>query len=160
MSQKQSSTSTTKSKELKIVTKYVATIDDVKNDLRKLKVLYIISFFNDVSEKALQHLVYSMKEHGYQLYQDFMVIGGASFSKALKNDLTILLYVGLLETNTRRKLSLTSLGKEALQASLEKVPSMDKDSISKLVSELKPKIALIDAEVELAFRGAKRRRSK
>ncbi|MEM3163403.1 MAG: hypothetical protein QXN38_03260 [Desulfurococcaceae archaeon] len=160
MSQKQSSTSTTKSKELKIVTKYVATLDDVKNDLRKLKVLYIISFFNDISEKALQHLIYNMKERDYQLYQDFMVISGAPFSKALKNDLTILLYVGLLETNVKKKLSLTSLGREVIRECLEKVPSIDKDSISKLVSELKPKIALIDAEVELAFRGAKRRRSK
>ncbi len=160
MSQKQPSTSTTKSKELKIVTKYVATLDDVKNDLRKLKVLYIINFFNDISEKALQHLIYNMKEHGYQLYQDFMVIGGTPFSKALKNDLMILLYVGLLETNVRRKLSLTSLGKETLRECLEKVPSIDKDSMLKLVNELKPKIALIDAEVELTFRGAKRRRSK
>ncbi|MCS7128057.1 MAG: hypothetical protein N3E36_02620 [Sulfolobales archaeon] len=160
MSQKQSTTSTTKSKELKIVTKYVATLDDVKSDLRKLKVLYIISFFNDISEKALQHLIYSMKEDGYQLYQDFMMISGVPFSKALKNDLTILLYVGLLETNVKRKLSLTSLGKETLRECMEKVPSIDKDSISKLVNELKPKIALIDAEVELMFRGAKRRRPK
>ncbi len=148
-----------KSKELKIITRHVITIDDIKKDPRKVKLLYIISTTSGISEKALQYLLYYMKEEGYDLGYKFVMLGAVPSSKEILNDTLALRYVGLLETNPRRKLVVTSLGKEFLEKEGSKYISDDeKDQIRKLVEELRVKIAPIDAEVELMSRPRRRRR--
>ncbi len=148
-----------KSKELKIITRHVITIDDIKKDPRKVKLLYIISATSGISEKALQYLLYYMKEEGYDLGYKFVMLGAVPSSKEILNDTLALRYVGLLETNPRRKLVVTSLGNEFLDKEGSKYISDDeKDQIRKLVEELRVKIAPIDAEVELMSRPRRRRR--
>ncbi|NPA98450.1 MAG: hypothetical protein GXO43_03630 [Crenarchaeota archaeon] len=148
-----------KSKELKIVTRHVITIDDIKKDPRKVKLLYIINVTGGISEKALQYLLYYMKEEGYDLGYKFVMLGTVPSSKEVLNDTLALRYVGLLETNPRRKLVVTSLGKEFLDKEGDKYLNDDeKDQIKKLVEELRVKIAPIDAEVELMSRPRRRRR--
>ncbi len=148
-----------KSKELKIITRHVITIDDIKKDPRKVKLLHIISVTGGISEKALQYLLYYMKEEGYDLGYKFVMLGTVPSSKEILNDTLALRYVGLLETNPRRKLVVTSLGKEFLEKEGSKYINDDeKDQIRKLVEELRVKIAPIDAEVELMSRPRRRRR--
>ncbi len=152
--------SSSKSKELKIITKHVITIDDIKRDQRKIKLLYIIQTYGGISEKALQHLIYNMKDSGYDLGYKFIMLGNTPSSKELHNDLVALLYVGLTETNPRRKIIVTSLGKEFLENMKDSIPSEDRDSIKKLVDELRIKVTPIDMEVELASRTLGRRRRR
>ncbi len=157
MSQKSSST---KSKELKIITRHVITLDDIKNDPRKIKLLYIIDTVGGISEKALQHLIYYMKNSEYDLGYDFILLGNTPSSKMLHNDIVALLYVGLIETNPRRKLVTTSLGKEFLEKVKDNIPEDEKENIKKLIDDLRIKIAHIDMEVELSYRAARRRRRR
>ncbi|WFO76143.1 hypothetical protein J4526_04740 [Desulfurococcaceae archaeon MEX13E-LK6-19] len=159
MSSKQSSTSG-KSKELKIITKHVITIDDIKNDPRKIKLLYMINILGGISEKALQHLIYYMKEKDYDLGYNFIMLGTTPSSKDLHNDLVALLYVGLLETDPRRKLVVTSMGREFLQNNENAISDEEKEKIKNLIDELRIKIAPIDTEVELASRTRRARRRR
>jgi len=147
-----------KTKELKIITRHVITIDDIKKDPRKVKLLYIISEIGSISEKALQYLLYYMKENGYDLGYYFVLLGQTPSSKELLNDTLALRYVGLLETNPRKKLVVTSLGKEFLDKNSNIIPDEEKDQIKKLIEELRIKIAPIDAEVELRAGPRRRRR--
>ncbi len=156
MSQKSSG----KSKELKIITKHVITIDDIRNDPRKIKLLHIIDAVGGVSEKGLQHLIYYMKEAGYDLGYDYIVLGNIPSSKMLHNDVVALLYVGLIETNPRRKLVTTSLGKEFLEKNKDVIPDEEREEIKKLIEDLRIKIAPIDMEVELSYRRGRRRRRR
>lgn len=155
MSQK---TGSGKSKELKIVTRHVITVDDIKNDPRKIKLLYIINTIGGISEKALQHLIYYMKDLEFDLGYNFIVLGTTPSSKMLHNDIVALLYVGLIETNPRRKLVATSLGKEFLEKTKDVITDDEKETIKKLIDELRIKIAPIDMEVELSYRSKRRRR--
>ena len=155
--------SSTKSKELKIITRHVVTINDVLKDPRKIKILYLINEFEEISEKALQYLVYWLKsEKNIDLGYDFLVIGNVPSSKDLKMDLVALLYVGALETNPKnKKLRVTSIGKELLG----KV-NLDKEELDKIVAnakEYEARVKSIDAEVELTVKmlsSARRRRRR
>ncbi len=155
--------SSTKSKELKIITRHVVTINDVLKDPRKIKILYLINEFEEMSEKALQYLVYWLKsEKNIDLGYDFLVIGNVPSSKDLKMDLVALLYVGALETNPKnKKLRVTSIGKELLG----KV-NLDKEELDKIVAnakEYEARVKSIDAEVELTVKmlsSARRRRRR
>jgi len=147
-----------KSKELKITTKHVITIDDIKRDPRKIKLLYILEETKGLTEKAIQYLIYYMKESGYDLGYSFVLLGNIPSSKELRNDLVALLYVGVAETNPRRKIVITSLGKELLNKIKDSIPGEEKEQIKKLVEELRVKVAPIDTEVELATRPRRRRR--
>ena len=150
--------SSTKSKEIKIITKHVITIQDIEKDPRKIKLLYIISEFGDISEKALQYLLYEMKNKGYDLGYDFTVVGRVPTSKTLFNDLLALKYTGLVETNPTRKLVVSSLGREFLEKHGNVISDEEKDNIKKLLEELRVKVKPIDLEVEMRFRRAKPRR--
>jgi len=150
----------TKSKELKIITRHVITIDDIKRDPRKIKLLYLIDQYGGISEKALQYLVYYMKESGYDMGYKFIMLGTTPSSKELHNDLVALLYVGLVETSPRRKIVSTSLGKEFLEKIKDSIPSEDTEAIKKLIDELRTKVTPIDMEVELASRSFRRRRRR
>ncbi len=147
-----SKTSSTKSKELKIITRYVVTLKDVERDPRKIKLLYTIKSYGEISEKALQYLVYHLaKDKGIDLGYKFLVIGNVPSSKELKEDMVALLYVGLLETNPRnKKLRVTSLGNEFLEKT--KILEPDIEKLSKSIEELRSRIQSIDAEVEMTIR--------
>ncbi len=143
---------TTKSKELKIIARQVVTINDVKKDPRKIKLLHIIGETKGISEKALQYLIYYMKESGYDLGYQFIMLGNTPSSKELHNDIVSLLYVGLIETDPRRKLVVTSLGREFIDKNKDLLSEDEKQKIKKLVEELRIKVAPIDTEVELSTR--------
>ncbi len=153
-----SKSSASKSKELKIITRHVITIKDIEKDPRKIKLLYIINQVGGISEKALQYLIYYMKEKGYDLGYSFVMLGDMPSSKGVINDTLALRYVGLAETNPRRKIVTTSLGKEFLDKHKDVIPDEEKDEIKKLAEELRPHIAPIDAEVEVMSRPRRRRR--
>ncbi|WP_440059841.1 hypothetical protein ACSU1N_01370 [Thermogladius sp. 4427co] len=140
---------TTKSKELKIVTRHVVTLSDVEKNPRLIKLLYIISSFKDISEKALLYLLYYMHQNGYGMGYNFIVIGQVPSSKDVSSDLTVLKYLGLVEVNERKKLSISSLGREFLAKHVETTLKNEKETIDKLVNELRVKIAPVDAEVEI-----------
>ncbi len=143
-----------KSKELKIITKHVVTIDDVAKDPRKLKLLYLINALEEISEKALQYLVYWLKtEKQLDLGYEFLVIGNVPSSKELKTDIVALLYVGALETNPRnKKLRVTSVGKELLEKTVTENMKPEFDRVVAAAKELEAKVKSIDAEVELTIK--------
>jgi len=139
----------TKSKELKIVTRHIVSLSDVEKNPRLVKLLYITSLFKDISEKALLHLLYYMRQNGYDLGYNFVVIAQTPTSKDVSSDLAVLKYLGLVEVNEKKKLAASSLGREFIGKHLETTLRNDKDVIDKLVNELKVKIAPVDAEVEI-----------
>ncbi|HDI02338.1 MAG TPA: hypothetical protein ENF93_01695 [Ignisphaera sp.] len=140
---------TQKTKELKTFSMQVVTIDHIKKDPRKMKLLHIIHHIGAISEKALTYLLYYLKEKGLDLGYNFIVIGGKPMSKDVLEDIMALLYVGLVENDPRtKKLRLTSNGMEFMEKNAL-APEEVKDLLA-AVDELKPKITPIDAEVELA----------
>mgnify|MGYP000268169558 CR=1 FL=1 len=153
-----SKTPSSKSKEIKIVTRHVITLSDVEKDPRKIKLLYIISEFGGISEKALQYLLYEMKQAGYELGYNFTVVGRVPTSKELFNDLLALKYTGLVETNPVRKLVLSSLGKEVLDKETQSISDEERNTIKKLIEELRVKVKPIDVEVEMTFKRTRSRR--
>ena len=127
----------------------VVTIDHIKKDPRKMKLLHIINHIGAISEKALTYLLYYLKEKGLDLGYNFIVIGSKPMSKDVLEDIMALLYVGLVENDPRtKKLRLTSNGMEFMEKNAL-APEEVKDLLA-AVDELKPKITPIDAEVELA----------
>ncbi|MEM1864320.1 MAG: hypothetical protein QXN10_05415 [Desulfurococcaceae archaeon] len=148
---KQSKTTTTeKSKEIKIVSKQVVTLSDIEKNPRLIKLLYIISLTNGISEKALIQLLYLMKENGLDLNYRFINIANMISSKDVLNELVMLKYAGLIEV-IHRKIAITGLGKEFLSKKLDKLGN-DAEVLKKLYSELKPKIAPIDVEIDIKAR--------
>jgi len=147
-----------KSKELKVFSKQVITADQIKRDVRKLKLLMIINILEEISEKALTHLIYLIqKEKGIDLGYKFFSVAGNPSSKQLLDDIFALLYVGLIETNPRnKKLRLTSTGKEFLEQITE-ISEEEFSPIRSAIEELRSKIQLVDAEVELLGLRSRRR---
>ncbi len=143
-----------KTKELKIITRHVVTIDDVAKDPRKLKLLYLVNALEEISEKALQYLIYWLKtEKQLDLGYEFLVIGNVPSSKELKSDIVALLYVGALETNPRnKKLRVTSVGKELLEKTVTDNMKPEFDRVVAAAKELEAKVKSIDAEVELTIK--------
>ncbi len=140
-----------KTKELKVFSAKVVTVDQILKDERKMKLLHIIQHLGSISEKALTHLLYLLKtEKGIDLGYNFIVIGGKPMSREVLDDLMALLYVGLVETDPRtKKLRLTSNGQEFMEK--HALPSEVVEDLLKAVDELKPKIAPIDVEAELVL---------
>jgi len=144
-----------KGKEIKFETRHVITRDQVLKNERLMKTLLTINLYGDISEKALHTLVHDLKEAGIDLGYSFLKIGNVITSKQLKDDVISLLYVDFIESVGRaKKFRVTGMGKEALEQF-----SIDKEFLDKLkkkIEELRPKIAAIDAEVELSHRGRRR----
>lgn len=141
----------TKSKELKIVSKQVFTPDSLKDDKRKIKLLYIIKSLNGASEKALTIGLYELKQKGVDLGYQFNVIGNNVFSPSIKEDLTALLYVGYLENDpVSKKLKLTSAGQEFLDK--QQIEDDFKNALSQVLNEIKMKVTAIDEENRLKNR--------
>ncbi len=108
----------------------------------------------EISEKALQYLVYWLKtEKQLDLGYEFLVIGNVPSSKELKMDIVALLYVGALETNPRnKKLRVTSVGKELLEKTVTENLKPEFDRVVAAAKELEAKVKSIDAEVELTIK--------
>jgi len=139
-------------KELVIVSRPAVTRDQVERDERKKRLLLVLKTMEDQSgiyERSLAHLVYWLqKEKGIDLGYNFYMVGDVPTSKELHEDIVALLYVGYAETDPKtKKLRLTNDGKEFLEKK-----GADPEFFEKLhaaVEELKPKIAALDAQIEL-----------
>ncbi|OYT49168.1 MAG: hypothetical protein B6U85_00435 [Desulfurococcales archaeon ex4484_42] len=149
-------------KEIKIVARPVVTIDAVKRDTRKLKLLHIIDMIGQISEKGLTQLIYKLKnDKGIDLGYKFFSIAGVPNSKELLEDVRVLLYLGLVESDPiTRKLRLTSLGKEFLGSEGSKVSKEDLDNISNALDELKTYIQSLDSTTEIVIRGMRSLRGR
>ncbi|MCE4616980.1 MAG: hypothetical protein F7C32_00100 [Desulfurococcales archaeon] len=138
------------SKDFKLVTFKVVTLDQVVKNERLMDLLYLISRFKSLSEKSIYHLVYEVQQKGYDLGYKFFVIGGRPNSKQLKDDLVALFYVELLETEPRyKKIRLTNQGKDVVEQYIANMPSEKRAKLDSLVGEIKKKITIIDSEAEL-----------
>ncbi|BAB65200.1 MULTISPECIES: hypothetical protein [Sulfurisphaera] len=138
----------TKSKELKLTSKQVFTPDSLKDDKRKIKLLYLIKTLNGASEKALTIGLYELKQKGLDLGYQFNVIGNNVFSPMIKEDITALLYVGYIENDPQsKKLKLTSSGQEFLDK--QQIEDDFKNNLAQLLSDIKMKINAIDEENRL-----------
>lgn len=146
------------SKEIKIIARPVITVESIKDDRRKLILLNIIKYLNEVSEKGLQYLVnWLQTDKNLQLKYEFITIGNIPASKQLKDDVNILLYLGLIETNpVSRKLRLTTAGSEFIEK--YNLSSDELKQILSMVEELKQKLKPIEAEVELTSKSIRGRR--
>ena len=142
--------SQTKSKELKLVTKQVVTSDSVKEDKRKLQLLYLISNFDGISEKALLYAISELKNKGLDLGYSIVTLGNNVTSPQVKDDLTALLYLGLLENDQAKMLKVSSNGKDFLESN--PVDEAFKNQLTSLIQELKEKIRAIDEEQRLRSR--------
>jgi hypothetical protein len=142
--------SQTKSKELKLVTKQVVTPDSVKEDKRKLQLLYLISNFDGISEKALLYAISELKNRGLDLGYNIVTLGNNVTSPQVKDDLTALLYLGLLEIDQAKTLKVSSNGKDFLESN--PVDEAFKNQLTSLIQELKEKIKAIDEEQRLRSR--------
>jgi hypothetical protein len=141
-----------KSKDVKIVTRHVVTLSEVEKNPRLVTLLYIVSLAKSgISEKALVNLVYLMRENGFNLGYNFVVVGNTPTSKDLLGDLTLLKYIGLVEVAGNKKLVVTSLGRELL-SKVAPVISSQEDTIKKLYEALYPKVAPVDVEIDLKSR--------
>lgn len=142
MSQQQS-----KSKDLKIVARPVVSIEQVKSNQKAVRLLHLMYVIEKVSEKNLLTVLKELRDAGLDIGYNIVSILGSLVSKDLKEDLTTLLYLGLLETRQQnRVLSLTSLGREFIEK------NMDKELIEKIrskIEEIKPKISILLVESEL-----------
>jgi hypothetical protein len=142
--------SQTKSKELKLVTKQVVTSDSVREDKRKLQLLYLISNFDGISEKALLYAISELKNKGLDLGYNIVTLGNNVTSPQVKDDLTALLYLGLLENDQAKMLKVSSNGKDFLESN--PVDEAFKNQLTSLIQELKEKIKAIDEEQRLRSR--------
>ncbi|MEZ0290187.1 MAG: hypothetical protein ABWJ42_03755 [Sulfolobales archaeon] len=139
-----------KSKELKIVARPVVTIDQIKNNQRALRLLHLISLLGRVSERNLLSILKELKDSGLDLGYSIVNVAGSPVSKDFREDITSLLYVGLLEASQQnRVISLTSLGREFLNNNL------DNEFLERArakIEELKPKISMLIAESDVKRR--------
>lgn len=144
-----SSSSKERSKEIKIVPRQVVTPEHLLNSERVVKLLYVLNRYGEISEKGIQHLLYEMKQRGADFGYSFFKMGDSVVSKQLRDDVTGLLYLELLETkHPGKKFVVTSKGKDELEKRVGLLSEDFKALCDKLVEELKGLVASIDAEQE------------
>jgi hypothetical protein len=147
----------TKTKELKTITKQVITPSVLKEDKKKVQLMYIIKLFGGISERALISLLYEASQKGLDLGYKFNVIGNNVFSPMIKEDLTSLLYLGLIESDpVNKKLKLSTNGEEALEENQAVIDDNFKNQLNQILSEIKSKIVAIDEEYTLKLKNANR----
>ncbi|MEO3993250.1 MAG: hypothetical protein QN229_02925 [Desulfurococcaceae archaeon TW002] len=158
MPQKPQQTSSTTSKELRIIARPVATLEAVKKDPDKLKLLTIINHLQVISEKGLNSLVHALiKEKNIKFKYSLVLVDQIPSSKELSEDIRLLLYLGLIETEpVLRKLKLTSSGKEFLEQN--KLDENTLNELLKAVDELKEKILGEERVAEFSARTMKGRK--
>ncbi|EZQ03823.1 hypothetical protein CM19_08850 [Candidatus Acidianus copahuensis] len=149
---------TTKSKELKTITKQVISPGVINEDKRKLKLLYIINIFGGVTERALISFLYEASQKGLNMDYTFNVIGNNIFSPSVKEDITSLLYLGLIESEPiAKKLKVSANGMEILEANQNNIEEEFKKQLNQVLEELKAKITAIDEEQSLKLKSERRR---
>ncbi len=139
-------------RELVIIARPAVTPQQIERDNRKKSLLLVLKAVEDqggIYERSLVSLVYWLKnEKDLDLGYNFYLVGDTPTSKELHEDIVALLYVGYAETDPRtRKLRLTNDGKEFLEKKW-----FDEELYKKIkaaVDELRPKIAALDAQIEL-----------
>ncbi|MCE4615311.1 MAG: hypothetical protein F7B60_07285 [Desulfurococcales archaeon] len=146
-------------KDFKLVTFKVITLDQVLKNERLMNLLYLLSKFKELNEKTIYHLVHEVQEKGLNLGYNFFVVGGHPNSKQLKDDLVALMYVDLVEAEPRtKKVKLTGHGLDIIE-SYTKELSLDKKSLTdNILEEIKKKIMVLDNEVDLEMTLRKNRR--
>lgn len=148
------------SKELKIVSRPVVTIEEAVKDNRKVGILSIVSNLGEISERGLINCLYILRtEKGKDLGYSFQVIGSAVNSRELLEDIRILLYLGLFEVTESRKLRLTSLGRELL----DKLSSGQRERLEellKVVEEVKQRVLSEDNLLNMLSQGGRGRRRR
>jgi hypothetical protein len=139
-----------KTKELKVFSTQVVTLDTIKNDKRKLTLLLIIKSFGSISEKALAYLIELLhNEKKIDLGYNIVKLGNKVIVRELTEDIRALLYVGVAEVNPQtKKLQVTSRGMEFLDSLQLQDPKIDE--VLKAVEEVKNKVIPIDEEVATA----------
>ena len=139
-----------KTKELKVFSTQVVTLDTIKNDKRKLTLLLIIKNFGSISEKALAYLIELLhNEKKIDLGYNIVKLGNKVIVRELTEDIRALLYVGVAEVNPQtKKLQVTSRGMEFLDSLQLQDPKIDE--VLKAVEEVKIKVIPIDEEVATA----------
>jgi hypothetical protein len=159
MPEKSGTQTTQKTKEIKVFSAQVVTIDHIKKDRRKLILLNIIRTCNEISEKGLAHLIALLKdEKNINLGYTILKLGSKVVVRELLEDVKALLYTGLIEVNPKnKKLMLTSNGHEFLDKVMSQIAIENLDAILKTVEELKPKILPLDEEVALVVSTSSRR---
>lgn len=154
----QQSSPTSTSKELRIVARPVATLEAIKEDLDKLKLLNIVGHLGAISEKGLTNLVYLLineKKIGFKYA--FVMVDQIPNSKELSEDVRLLLYLGLIETEPAlRKLRLTGSGKEFIEQN--KLDENALNELLKAVDELKERVLSEERATEFSARGVRGRR--
>lgn len=146
---------TSKSKEVKIIARQVITLDDVAKDSRKVKLLYTLSEYGPISEKTIYSLIYELKSKGVDLNYEFHTIAKNLTSRDLNNDLLSLKYTGLVELDNKKRIVVSTLGKEFLNNNVGRIPEGERESIKTIVNEIKPKLKATDLEVEAKLRKTK-----
>ncbi|MCC6017096.1 MAG: hypothetical protein LM582_08650 [Desulfurococcaceae archaeon] len=159
MPEKSGTQTTQKTKEIKVFSTQVVTIDHIKKDKRKLILLNIVRTCNEISEKGLAHLIALLKdEKNINLGYTILKLGSKVVVRELLEDVKALLYTGLIEVNPKnKKLMLTSNGHEFLDKVMSQIAIENLDAILKTVEELKPKILPLDEEVALVVSTSSRR---
>ncbi|MCH1770985.1 MULTISPECIES: hypothetical protein [Metallosphaera] len=147
-----------KSKELKTSSKQVISPSVLKEDKRKLQLLYIIKVLGGVTEKGLITLLYEGTQKGLNMGHQFNTLGNNLISPTVKEDITSLLYLGYIESDQTKKLKLTNDGEEALAANKQLLDEGFINTVNNVVTELKQKIVSIDQEYNLKLRSERRRR--
>lgn len=138
-----------KSKELKIFSTQVITLNHIKKDKRKLLLLNIIKNYNEISERGLAYLLTLLKEEkGINLNFTMIKLGNKTVIKELQEDIKALLYTGLIEVNPRnKKLRITSNGREFLDSLRSELEEFN--NIIQAADELKSQVQPIDEETSL-----------
>lgn len=150
----------TVSKELKIVTRPVVTIDDAMKDVRKMSVLEIVRVLGEISERGLVSCLHVLKtEKGKDLGYPFQQVGAVVNSRELLEDIRVLLYLGLLEVSEARKLRLTSLGKEVLDK-LGESQKQGLEELARVVEEIKQRVLSEDSLLNMMSTGGRGRRRR
>lgn len=149
-----------KTKEIKVFSAQVITLDHIKKDRRKLTLLNIIKACNEISERGLTHLIAMLKdEKDLNLGYTILKLGNRIVVRELVEDVKALLYTGLIEVNPKnKKLRLTSNGVEFLDKISSQITIENLSSILQAVEELKPKILPLDEEVALISSSSKSRK--
>ncbi|WP_338599846.1 hypothetical protein V6M85_10780 [Sulfolobus tengchongensis] len=140
-----------KSKELKMVSKQVINPSILNEDKRKLQLLYIIKQIGKLTEKSIIMLLYELKQKGIDLGYQFNVIGNNVFSPMVKEDLTSLLYLGLVENDPiSKKINISNNGIETLEKS--QLEEDFKNKLAQTLNEIKTKITAYDEEYNLKIK--------
>uniref|UniRef100_A0A7C5YVQ1 Uncharacterized protein n=1 Tax=Ignisphaera aggregans TaxID=334771 RepID=A0A7C5YVQ1_9CREN len=147
-----------KTKELKTFSTQVITLDQIRNDKRKLTLVYIIKALGEVSEKGLSYLInYLKEEKKINLGYNIVKIGDKIIVRELTEDIKSLLYVGIVEVDPKsKKLKLTSNGQEFLESI--KVVDKDVEQLCQIAEEYRNKITAIDEEISLISTSTIRKR--